>query len=128
MAALAKLVITIVALVHCYIAWFEIFAWTSRGPKIFSSFPPELFEQTTAMAANQGLYNAFLAAGLIWSLCIVDSLWHRRVASCFLLMVCSAGIFGAFTVSTKILFVQTIPALLGIVLLVWAAKRQSRLT
>lgn len=123
-AVLAKLVIAIVALVHCYIAWFEIFAWTSRGPKVFSSFPPELFEQTTAMAANQGLYNAFLAAGLIWSLCIVDKLWHRRVASCFLLMVCAAGIFGAFTVSTKILFVQTIPALLGIILLVWAAKRQ----
>ncbi len=122
MAVLAKVVIAIVALLHCYIAWFEIFAWTSRGPKVFASFPPELFEQTTAMAANQGLYNAFLAAGLIWSLCIVDLLWHRRVASCFLLMVCVAGIFGAFTVSPRILLVQTIPALLGVVLLVVAAK------
>lgn len=126
MSVLAKVVIALVALLHCYIAWFEIFAWTSRGPKVFSSFPVELFEQTIAMAANQGLYNAFLAAGLIWSLCITDSLWHRRVATCFLLMVCAAGIFGAFTVSPRIMFVQTVPALLGIVLLVGAAKRQQR--
>lgn len=126
MAVLAKVVIAFVAMLHCYIAWFEMFAWTSRGPKVFSSFPPELFEQTTTMAANQGLYNAFLAAGLIWSLCIIDRLWHRRVASCFLLMVCVAGIFGAYTVSPKIFFVQTIPALLGIVLLAVAAKRQER--
>jgi len=123
MLILAKVVIALVALIHAYIAWLEMFAWTSRGPKVFKSFPPELFEQTTVMAANQGLYNAFLAIGLIWSLCIVDLLWHRRVASCFLLMVCAAGIYGAFTVSTSILFVQTIPALLGIVLLVGAAKR-----
>jgi len=131
MAILAKLFIALVALIHCYIAWLEMFAWTSRGPGVFPDFPPGLFEQTTAMAANQGLmaanqglYNAFLAIGLIWSLCIVDSLWHRRVASCFLLMVCAAGIFGAFTVSPRILVVQTIPALLAIVLLVIAAKKR----
>ena len=104
--------------------WFEIFAWTTRGPEVFKSFPTELFEPTLMLAANQGLYNGFLAAGLIWSLFIVDSLWHRRVASCFLLMVCAAGIFGAFTVSPKIVFVQTVPALAGIVLLVLAAKRR----
>lgn len=124
MAILAKLFIALVALIHCYIAWLEMFAWTSRGPGVFPDFPPGLFEQTTAMAANQGLYNAFLAIGLIWSLCIVDSLWHRRVASCFLLMVCAAGIFGAFTVSPRILVVQTIPALLAIVLLVIDAKKR----
>jgi len=126
MAVLAKILIALVALIHCYIAWLEIFAWTSRGPEVFPSFPPELFPQTTAMAANQGLYNAFLAAGLIWSLCIVDLLWQRRVASCFLLMVCVAGIFGAITVSPKILLVQTLPALLGILLLIVAAKRQEK--
>jgi len=121
---LARIVITIVALIHGYIAWLEMFSWTRQGPKVFKSFPPELFEQTTVMAANQGLYNAFLAAGLIWSLCIFDLLWHRRVASCFLLMVCAAGIFGAFTISPSILLVQSIPALLGIILLVVAAKRR----
>lgn len=123
MALVAKILIALIALIHCYIAWFEMFAWTSRGPRIFSNFPPALFEQTTAMAANQGLYNAFLAVGLIWSLCITDSLWHRRVASCFLLMICVAGIFGAFTVSPRILLVQSVPAVLAIILLVAAAKR-----
>lgn len=123
MALAAKILIALIALLHGYIAWFEMFAWTSRGPRIFSSFPPELFEQTTAMAANQGLYNAFLAAGLIWALCIVDTLWHRRVATCFLLMVCVAGIFGAFTVSPRIMFVQSVPAVIAIILLVLAAKK-----
>ena len=126
MALLAKILIALIALLHCYIAWFEIFAWTTRGPEVFNSFPKELFEPTTAMAANQGLYNAFLAAGLFWSLCIVDLLWHRRVASCFLLMVCAAGIFGALTVSTRILFVQAVPALLALLLLIWAAKRREQ--
>ena len=126
MSLLAKILIALIALFHCYIAWFEIFAWTSIGPEVFSSFPKELFEPTKAMAANQGLYNAFLAAGLFWSLYIVDLLWHRRVASCFLLMVCAAGIFGAFTVSPRILFVQAVPALVALVLLVWAAIRRER--
>lgn len=123
MALAAKILIALIALLHSYIAWFEMFAWTSLGPRIFNSNPPELFEQTTSMAANQGLYNAFLAAGLFWSLCITDSLWHRRVASCFLLMVCVAGLFGAFTVSPRILFVQTVPAVIALVLLVAAAKK-----
>ncbi len=122
---LARIVIGLIALLHFYIAWFEIFAWTTRGPVVFSSFPAELFEPTKMMAANQGLYNGFLAAGLVWSLCIKDYLWHRRVATCFLLMVCVAGIFGAATVSPRIVFIQSIPALLAIILLWLAAKRQA---
>ncbi len=126
MSLIARIVIAAIALLHLYIAWFEIFAWTTRGPMIFTSFPPELFEKTLALAANQGIYNACLAAGLIWSLCIADPLWHRRVASCFLLMICVVGVFGAFTVLPKIVFIQSVPALLAIVLLVAAAKRQPR--
>ena len=49
------------------IVWFEMFAWETRGKKVFKSFPEELFGQTKALAANQGLYNGFLAAGLIWT-------------------------------------------------------------
>jgi len=123
MSLIAKLVVALVALLHLYFAWFEIFAWTTRGPVVFSSFPKELFEPTTAMAANQGLYNAFLAAGLIWSLFIKDPLWHKRIAICFLLMVAVAGIFGAVTVVPKIFFVQAVPAILGIVLVLFAGKR-----
>ena len=125
MSVVAKIVIAIVALLHLYIAWFEMFAWTTRGPVVFSSFPKDLFEPTTAMAANQGLYNAFLAAGLIWSLFIKDPLWHKRVAICFLLMVAIAGIFGAATVTPRILFVQTVPALLGIVLVLLSSRKVS---
>lgn len=128
MSLSAKVVIALIALLHFYIAWFEIFAWTTRGPVVFDSFPADLFEPTKAMAANQGLYNAFLAAGLSWSLFIKDALWHRRVATCFLLMVLVAGIFGALTASPKIIFVQSLPALIGLALLWLAAKQQAAST
>lgn len=124
MSKLLNAIVGLIALLHLYIAWFEMFAWTSRGPIIFSNFPQELFEQTTSMAANQGLYNAFLAAGLIWSLFIKDSVWRRKIALCFLLMVCVAGIFGAITVSPRIFFVQAIPALIGIILVGLTWKRR----
>jgi putative membrane protein len=54
----------LLALLHIYITWFEIFAWTTVGPGIFDMLPTDLFEQTTQLAANQGIYNAFLAFGL----------------------------------------------------------------
>lgn len=119
----AAVIIAVIAALHLYIAWFEIFAWTTRGPVVFSSFPPDLFAQTTSMAANQGIYNAFLAAGLIWSLLIRDAHWRINVGVCFLLFVAVAGIFGAFTISTKIMVVQTLPAMIGLVLLVLAKRR-----
>ena len=62
-----KILTGVIAFFHIYILWFEMFAWETRGRKVFKKFPAELFGQTKAMAANQGLYNGFLAAGLIWS-------------------------------------------------------------
>lgn len=121
MKLLASIGIGLIAALHLYIAWFEIFAWTTRGPVVFSAFPADLFEQTTAMAANQGLYNSFLAAGLIWSLFIKDPIWQRRVATCFLLFVAIAGLFGAYTVSPRIAVVQTVPAVIALVL-VWFGR------
>lgn len=114
MKILASIVIGLIAALHLYIAWFEIFAWTTRGPAVFAAFPADLFEPTQAMAANQGLYNGFLAAGLIWSLLIKDPQWHRRIATCFLLFVAIAGIFGAYTVSPRIALVQSVPAVLAL--------------
>ncbi|MEM8919413.1 MAG: DUF1304 domain-containing protein [Pseudomonadota bacterium] len=124
MSKLAAIVVGLIAILHLYIAWFEIFAWTTRGPAVFSSFPVDLFEPTKAMAANQGIYNSFLAAGLIWSLFIRDALWRRNVATCFLLFVAVAGIFGAVTVTPRIAVVQTLPAVVGLVLvwLSWGRK------
>jgi len=112
----ARILISAIALLHFYIAWFEIFAWTVRGPVAFPSLPLELFEPTTAMAANQGIYNAFLAVGLVWSRLIKDQLWADKIAACFLLFVAAAGIFGALTVAPKILVVQTIPAVIALAL------------
>lgn len=122
MALIAKALVSLNALIHLYIAWFEIFAWESRGPNVFSNFPPELFPQTVALAANQGLYNGFLAAGLIWSLLISNAEWQRKVATCFLLFVAVAGLFGAATADTKTIYVQLIPASLGLAA-IWLLKR-----
>lgn len=113
----ANIIIGLVALIHLYIFTFECFMWESRGPKVFRSFPKDLFPQTKAMAANQGVYNLFLAAGLIWSFFIADAEWSRNVALFFLACVAVAGIVGAMTAERKILFVQTVPALIGIILL-----------
>lgn len=109
--------IGLVAFIHLYILYFEMFAWTTRGPKVFRSFPKDLFPKTTALAANQGLYNGFLAAGLIWSLLIGDAEWARNVALFFLGCVVIAGAYGAATAEKKIFFVQALPALITIVLI-----------
>lgn len=115
MTILSEVLIGVVALIHLYIVWIEMFAWESRGPKVFSSLPKELFGPTKAMAANQGLYNGFLAAGLIWSLMIADAEWQVMIALFFLLCVAVAGLYGAISVTKKTLYVQTIPAVLAMV-------------
>ena len=114
MHILAKLFIAIVAIEHIYILWLEMFAWTTRGKATFKSLKPELFEPTKALAANQGLYNGFLAAGLFWSLFISDSNWSYNVAYFFLGCVIVAGIYGAYSADKKIFFVQGMPATLAL--------------
>ncbi|RYC52203.1 membrane protein [Flagellimonas olearia] len=116
MLLFAKIVVVIVALLHIYFLWLEMFAWTTKAKKVFRQFPEDLFEPTKTLAANQGLYNGFLAAGLLWSLFIQDPIWQINVALFFLVCVAVAGIYGALTASKKILVVQGFPALLGIAL------------
>ena len=123
MRTMANVLIGLIAALHAYIAWFEMFAWVERGPTVFPMFPADLFEQTTALAANQGLYNGFLAAGLIWSLLIQDRAWRARVAYCFLLFVAVAGAFGAFTVSPRIAIIQTVPAMLAMICVFFADRK-----
>ncbi|NAY91843.1 DUF1304 family protein [Muricauda sp. JGD-17] len=113
---LAKIIVVVVALLHIYFLWLEMFAWTTKAKKVFRNFPEELFEPTKTLAANQGLYNGFLAAGLIWSLLIQDALWQVYVALFFLGCVAVAGVYGAITASKKIFTVQALPALMGILL------------
>ncbi|MCJ8208580.1 DUF1304 domain-containing protein [Mucilaginibacter sp. RS28] len=92
----------------------EMFAWETAGKRAFStSLPKELFTPTKRLAANQGLYNGFLAAGLVWSFLIENPEWTINIRLFFLGCVAVAGIFGAFTASRKIFIIQAIPALLA---------------
>jgi len=92
METIAKVIIGIVALEHLYILYMEMFAWETKGRKVFKgALPDDLFGPTKVMAANQGLYNGFLAAGLIWSLVITDPIWAKNVALFFLICVAVAG-------------------------------------
>ena len=118
MKILSALLIGFVALEHLYILWLEMFAWETAGKKAFKgALRDDLFTPTKTLAANQGLYNGFLAAGLIWSFFIQDEIWSFNVAAFFLTCVVVAGVYGAFTASKKILFIQAIPAFVALVVL-----------
>lgn len=111
------ILIGLIALFHLYIMYFEMFAWESKGPKVFRNFEKEMFPKTKTMAANQGLYNGFLAAGLIWSLLISDPSWKWNVALFFVGCVFVAGVYGGMTASKKIFKVQAFPAFIALVLI-----------
>ena len=117
MQIIAKILIGIVILEHLYFMYFEMFAWETIGKKTFKSLPEHLFKPTKGLAANQGLYNGFLSAGLIWSFFINDIIWQTNIATFFLSCVIIAGIFGAVTASKKIFYVQAIPAIFALVFL-----------
>ena len=114
MHIVAKFLIGIVAVQHIFFLWLEMFAWTTRGSKVFVGFPKELFEPTKQLAANQGLYNGFLAAGLIWSLWIKDIQWSEHVAIFFVSCVIVAALYGAYSADKKIFFVQGLPAIFAL--------------
>lgn len=117
MELISKIFIAIVAAEHLYILYMEMFAWESLGKKTFKgTLPDEMFSPTKTLAANQGLYNGFLAAGLIWSLFINDPIWARNVALFFLGCVVVSGIYGSITASKKIFFVQAVPAIVAMIL------------
>lgn len=109
MKLVASLLIGLVAAIHVYIVVLEMLLWQKPlGRKVFRT-TVEQAQQTATLAANQGLYNGFLAAGLVWSLLGSPEL-QRPVATFFLCCVAVAGLFGAATVSRRILMVQTVPA------------------
>jgi putative membrane protein len=115
MPFLANLLTGAVAVQHVYILHLEMFAWERKGPVVFrGAMARDMFAKTTRMAANQGLYNGFLAAGLVWSLTIADPLWATRIATYFLACVSVAGLYGGYSVSNKIVYVQGLPALCGL--------------
>ncbi len=113
---IATTLIALVALIHVYIVLLEMVWWdTPRGRKAFGT-TAEFAEATKVLAANQGLYNGFLVAGLVWGLWLGDAGFAVKVF--FLACVIVAGLYGAATVSTRILYVQALPAALAMAALI----------
>ena len=111
----ADIVIALIAILHIYILILEMFLWDKpRGIKAFG-LTQDFATQTKTMAANQGLYNGFLAAGLLWGLSLGHAGFQLKVF--FLLCIFIAGIYGAATSSRKILFIQAVPAAIALLLL-----------
>lgn len=116
MSVIASALIALVALEHLYILCLEMFAWETKGKEVFKgSLKDELFAPTKTLAANQGLYNGFLAAGLIWTFFIDNAVWKTNIALFFLSCIIVAGTYGAFTASKKIFVVQALPAIIALV-------------
>jgi putative membrane protein len=112
MNLISDILIVITALLHFYFLYLEMFLWDKpRGMKTFR-MTEEQAKQSKTLAMNQGLYNGFLAAGLIWGLFAGDA-----VKIFFLCCVTIAGIFGAFTVSKRIFYIQAVPAIVALAIL-----------
>ncbi|MCC0037655.1 MAG: DUF1304 domain-containing protein [Brucellaceae bacterium] len=112
---IATVLIGLVALIHVYIVILEMALWeTPRGRKAFGT-TPEFAAATKVLAANQGLYNGFLVAGLAWGLWLGDAGFAIRAF--FLGCVIVAGLFGAATASIRILYIQALPAVLALIAL-----------
>lgn len=114
MALAATIIVGIVALLHVYFLVLEMFLWDKpTGRRVFG-LTPELAAATKTLAANQGLYNGFLAAGLVWSLVLGEAGLSIRIF--FLGCVIVAGIFGGLTANRRILWVQALPAVVALAL------------
>ncbi len=115
MEIVSQILIAVVAVEHVYILWMEMFAWETKGKETFkNSLSAELFKPTKKLAANQGLYNGFLAAGLTWTFFISDPVWKTNISAFFLICIAVAGVYGALTADKKIFFVQALPALIAL--------------
>ncbi len=120
MILIANILVALVAALHLYFLILEMFLWTRPlGLKTFRN-SPEKAAASAVLAANQGLYNGFLAAGLVWGLLHHDPGFALQIKVFFLLCVIVAGLYGAASVSRRILYVQAAPAALALVLL-WLA-------
>lgn len=111
----ATVLVSLVALIHVYIVYLEMVLWdTPRGHRAFG-LTPDFAKASKVLAANQGLYNGFLAAGLIWGLYLGQA--GFQVKTFFLVCVVIAGLYGAATASRRILYIQAIPAALALIAL-----------
>jgi putative membrane protein len=114
----ANIVVALIGLLHVYILVLEMFLWDKPAGMRTFGLTQEVAASSKALAANQGLYNGFLAAGLFWGLSLGEG--GTGVKTFFLCCVLVAGLYGAATASRKILFVQAVPAVIGLALLALA--------
>ena len=120
METVAAIAVGLVAVLHLYFLVLEMFFWTKPlGRRVFG-LKPDFAAASASLAANQGLYNGFLAAGLVWGLILGPAGFQVRVF--FLACVIIAGAFGAFTVNRRILWVQAVPGILALVLTLLAGR------
>lgn len=116
MSTLIKVLVFIPGLLHVYFMYMEMFLW--EKPRTLKAFglTADFAKQTRMMAFNQGLYNGFLAVGVFWSLFVEDPIWSKQIQVFFLSCIFLAGVVGAKTVSKKIFFVQSVPAMIPLIL------------
>lgn len=114
MRVVAEVLVGLVALLHIYILVMEMFLWTTARVRASFGSTAEFAEQTKVLAANQGLYNGFLAAGLIWGIIASDPVGFAAMIF-FTACVVVAGIYGAATANRRILFVQALPGAIALV-------------
>ncbi len=120
MQHMARIATALVAALHIYFLYLEMFMWnTAKGRKVFG-LTPEFAAASKVLAANQGLYNGFLAAGLIWGIWLGPA--GNSIRLFFLGCVVIAGVFGAATSSRKILFVQAIPGAVALALVLFSGS------
>jgi len=116
MIVIGNILTALVVLEHLLFLYMEMYAWETLGKKVFrGALSENLFTPTKALAANQGLYNGFLAVGLIWTFFIKDPAWSQYIRVFFLSCIMVAAVFGAITASKKILLVQGLPAFLAFI-------------
>ena len=119
MRAAASIAVGLVALLHLYFLILEMFLWNKPvGRRVFG-LTPEFAQASKALAANQGLYNGFLAAGLVWGLALGPA--GVAIEVFFLVCVVVAGLFGALTTSRKILWVQALPGAITLALVLFSS-------
>lgn len=115
MAWISAILVAIVAIEHIYILILEMFLWTrSRGRRVFGT-TRQFAEETKALAANQGLYNGFLAAGLVWGLVHPNGGFGLQIQIFFLVCILVAAIYGSLTAKKSILITQGLPACIAFI-------------
>ena len=118
MSTVAKILIALIALEHVYFLVLEMFLWTTPRTRAAFGMSAEQAEQTKVLAANQGLYNGFLAAGLIWSL-LAPAAYARELALFFLACVLVAGLYGGATANKRIFLIQALPAAIALAVVIF---------